>query len=426
MLSDSSSSDSEDDVIAATIAKRRRILIVCALLAADVAQIGPTGPNRLLPPAPFHWMRHLGLLTEKQFKLRYRIDIASFNNLLSMILPSIQIVNKQQAQNSRHGVGEVVPEVRLALCLRYLAGGQVLDLILVYTPISEATVYKMIWLCVDAINDCIKIEYPLSGSAADNTRVAHIEQGFRMVSPQQWLKNCGGALDGIIVPQKNPGKAVKNPKRYYVERKNTYGILCIAVADSERRFISIDMTVDPMSHDSMAFDSSVLATNIKTGRFPSNIFLIADSAFTCSRTVVTPGNDVSFNYFLSSARMAIECAFSILIRRWGIFWRALEMAFDKRTAVTGCCMRLHNYCIDRKIMEVAYDKIGDTCLIQPNDNEHGWVKTPRFDEDGRPLDFLDTASAGERGEAGKKSDKSRRIELEKKVRDLNLQRPRKD
>ena len=34
-------------------------------------------------------------------------------------------------------------------------------------------------------------------------------------------------------------------------------------------------------------------------------------------------------------RMNIECAFGEIIRRWGIFWRALEIKFDRRGRCRG-------------------------------------------------------------------------------------------
>ena len=56
--------------------------------------------------------------------------------------------------------------------------------------------------------------------------------------------------------------------------------------------------------------------------------------------------DDAFDFYQSSARMPIECSFGILVRRWGILWRALEVRFDRRAATVGACMRLHNYCIN--------------------------------------------------------------------------------
>ena len=50
-----------------------------------------------------------------------------------------------------------MPEVRLAMTLRYLAGGQIIDLRLIY-HVSKSECYKSIWRCIDAINDHFKDE----------------------------------------------------------------------------------------------------------------------------------------------------------------------------------------------------------------------------------------------------------------------------
>jgi len=55
----------------------------------------------------------------------------------------------------------------------------------------------------------------------------------------------------------------------------------------------------------------------------------------------------NFNYFLSSVRMNIECAFGILVARWGILWKPLRHSYGKAQSIILCCMILHNLCINR-------------------------------------------------------------------------------
>jgi hypothetical protein len=56
----------------------------------------------------------------------------------------------KQARRCRPG-GEVQSKIRLAVALRYLAGGQIIDLALIY-HISKRECYSSLWLVVDAIN----------------------------------------------------------------------------------------------------------------------------------------------------------------------------------------------------------------------------------------------------------------------------------
>lgn len=50
-------------------------------------------------------------------------------------------------------------------------------------------------------------------------------------------------------------------------------------------------------------------------------------------------SEVGFNYYLSSHRMHIKQAFSIMMARWGIIWRPLRFALCLDVV-------LHSYCLD--------------------------------------------------------------------------------
>ena len=66
--------------------------------------------------------------------------------------------------------------------------------------------------------------------------------------------------------------------------------------------------------------------------------------------MVTPSGDPAlddYDYFQSSNRMPIECAFGIIYQRWGVLWRPLRYRFDRRAPLVGACIRLHNFCIDQ-------------------------------------------------------------------------------
>ena len=65
--------------------------------------------------------------------------------------------------------------------------------------------------------------------------------------------------------------------------------------------------------------------------------------------------------------MALECAFGMLVRRWGILWRSLEMQWEKRTHVVSACMRLHNWCIDHNTgKDVVTESTGEDVSIAWN------------------------------------------------------------
>lgn len=136
----------------------------------------------------------------------------------------------------------VAPEVRLACALRFLAGGQILDLKEIF-HLSSVECYRTVWRAVDAINGTFSNEFPID----DIGKLEVLEAEFRANSKDQWCKGMVGAVDGVHFKSKNPGKATPNSKRYFVARKNESAILCLAVCDARRRFTFFDFSQVPMS-----------------------------------------------------------------------------------------------------------------------------------------------------------------------------------
>ena len=203
------------------------LAVACVMSCSSVSLLalgmrpwrGPQGPNECIPQSDaFVWTKHCARLTPAQFRLMYRMDARSFDALLDKIWPHL-VSDEKQSRCSRKGVGAVPPHAKLAITLRFLAGGLVHDLLLNYYPISKATVYKVIWQTIDAINAEFPVEFPID----DEEKLKEIERGFRAKSPHQFFSGCVGALDGVHFRQKSPGKAVHNPARYYVARKRECG-----------------------------------------------------------------------------------------------------------------------------------------------------------------------------------------------------------
>ena len=150
--------------------------------------------------------------------------------------------------------------------------------------------------------------------------------------------------------------------------------------------------------------------------------------------MITPSGDRAlddFDFHQSSNRMAIECAFGMLVRRWGIFWRPLQVRFDRRASLIGACMRLHNFCIDHRLAEQHLPIYGSMTEIQPEEYlDYGALQarlrqTPKFDRDGCPVDHLDTRVGNEPRYDYRRAPKcARRDELITLVNEAGLVRPK--
>ena len=62
------------------------------------------------------------------------------------------------------------------------------------------------------------------------------------------------------------------------------------------------------------------------------------------------------------------------------------MTFSRRVHDISACMRLHNVCVNRRLQQ-------DTLASKDDGREEvfpgHWLQPPRFDKNGRPVEFLD-------------------------------------
>ena len=182
-------SEEEEAAAAAAAAARQRLLAAFVVLAeAAAARPGPKGKCR--KKGHFKWEEHVQKLTEDEFKARYRLGSDSFYTLLDRLEPHLSPASKFHAlQAARGNSGHPVePAVKLAVCLRFLAGGQVLDLKLIYNLLAKSTVYAYVWEVVDAINKELVIEFPID----DRSKLDILEKEFRARSRNQvWAGQVG-------------------------------------------------------------------------------------------------------------------------------------------------------------------------------------------------------------------------------------------
>lgn len=401
-------------------AHRIRLMALAAAFyeAADGSHLGPTGPKEWATRKD--WRNHLRVEGPRKFRRMYRMEVEQFEELFNLVRPALETQDVVQAERSSGS--EVCAEVRLAITLRYLAGGSYLDVCSNF-GVSNAEFYRSVWRCVDAINDTFPIDFPID----DEEELTRLEEGWARKSRRQTLRGVVGAIDGRCIWQTNPGLAVHNPSRYYCARKDKFALLLMAICDSDRRFRWFDISATPTTHDSLAWIQTKLGQRVKNGDLPARFFFIGDCAFTNTHSMISPGHDDDFNFEHSSMRINIECAFGLLVRRWGILWRSLEMDFNKSGSVVGCCIRLHNFCINKRL-ELNAELRGERnprLEVQPGRRR----KAPYLDRDGVPVQNLRSdlcrcsyCLGGSRTDTSR-SDPRRRAHLERIYREAGLRRP---
>ena len=302
-----------------------------------------------------NWKKHVKMLRrERQFKEMYRMRHTSFNKLLDLLRPSL-IVNDKQARCASKGHSPIIPELILHCTLRYLAGGSVHD-IRVTAGLSRASFYRVVTRCIDAINDCRALDFSFPRTEVELRNAA---AKFEQLSSDEVMKGCVGALDGWLCRIRVPPKGTPNVISYFSGHYQCYGLNVQACCDADCRFTCISIMCPGSAGDSRALFSSVLNELIEN--LPDGFYVLADNAYTLSSRLIVPycGRDKAdkskdvFNFYLSQLRIRIEQAFGLLVTKWRVFKRPLEVSLNRAPQLVLAAARLHNFCIDEREVEAA-------------------------------------------------------------------------
>ena len=82
-------------------------------------------------------------------------------------------------------------------------------------------------------------------------------------------------------------------------------------------------------------------------------YFIGNSAYTLKSFLLTPFGNVlhgtpedDYNFFHSSSRICVECAFGEIDLRWGILWKRPQFTMKNNIRVIDTCMQMNNFIID--------------------------------------------------------------------------------
>jgi DDE superfamily endonuclease len=314
-------------------------------------------PNRKRPRG---WaLLEMNHMSDALFQRMFRMDREGFNSLLRRIRGRMR--NRNELQAIRSSGSWVTKKTRLACTLRWLAGGSYVDICFAFA-VGNSTFYKadgILWPTVDALLTELDMTFPINSRPT----LERLGDEFGAYSHGAF-QNCVGAIDGLVIRTRAPYKTEHRNPIAFRNRKGTYGLLALGIADLNGRFLMFTCNHTGSTHDSLAWGSTYLKHYIDEGRLPSDFFLIGDEAFSCTNQMLSPypGTGLlrfedSFNYHLSKCRQCIERAFGMLVRRWGIFQRKLSCDYERWSKVAMVCAKLHNYCCDRRLPDVPVQPV---------------------------------------------------------------------
>lgn len=173
--------------------------------------------------------------------------------------------------------------------------------------------------------------------------------------------NVIGAIDGKHVRVEKPeysGSKCCNYKKYF-------SMVLMAWVDADYKFVFIDVGSFGSMSDSIIFQESKMGLMLKRNRLnipedqplpgegnviPIPFSVVADEAFGLANNVLRPYAKKKltvlkrvFNYRHTRARRFVECAFGILVNKWRILHRALDVNEEFCDRIIMCCCILHNF-----------------------------------------------------------------------------------
>ncbi len=274
--------------------------------------------------------------------------------------------------------GKIDSEVRLACALRYFAGGSPYDIMAKY-GVSHSEVMNSVWYVVEATNSRIDwyISYP--DSREEQLKIA---DEFRVKSSVDF-GCCAGAIDGIIIWTNRPtlkeaSQVGVDQQKFFCGRKHKFGLNCQAVCDVRGRFLDLSITQGASAADCLAFENSELYKRLQKGLLDDDLVLFGDNAYINSIFMATPypntsgGSKDNYNFYHSQLRIRIECAFGMLVKRWGLLRMAIPfgITIKKTIALVNCLAKLHNFCIDE--VDTAAEGLGED-VVYIQSRESGYV-----------------------------------------------------
>ncbi len=283
----------------------------------------------------------------QDFQRHLRMSAESFAKLVSFVRHALAVNHKMAALRG----GSIPAEICVYSCVRYLAGGSYSD-IRFFTGVSTASLYRIIWKCVDAINACpdLDIRFPRT-----NEEVIEAARGFQTISTQGCIWNCISVVDGYHLQIVTPSKTeVRNVRSFFSGHYQTYGLNIQAACDHHCRFTYLGIAGPGVMGDRDAINQVTLGAMVEN---LSGLYcVIGDCAYTATEHMIPIYRNAeklkrqdNFNFFASQLRIRIEMAFGLMVKKWAILTRPLSLKMRKIKRLMVAIARLHNFCINERL-----------------------------------------------------------------------------
>lgn len=336
------------------------------------------------------WTGFCNRVSASHFCRQFRMSRSAFTNLCTILStaigeetfhPEYSSCSTGNAASLQGRGGLIAGEVKVAISLRILAGGSYLDLMPLF-DVSVSHIYVIFEQFLSWVGTAFN--FPLHKYLHDKNwpALATIAENFSYGS-NGVFSGIIGAIDGLAIRIRSPRLSeVTDPGNYYC-RKGFYALNVQAICDRSKKFTWCYPSNKGSTHDSVAFSNSTLHSLLTASSSQledQGFYLVGDSAYNLTPFLLVPystdevrsdGSGIrdSFNFFLSSSRIFIECAFGELVMRWGILWRTLHFDLCKCQKIVQVCMLLHNHIKEENNKESNIDTFDDSNWRPREDSE---------------------------------------------------------
>lgn len=248
---------------------------------------------------------------------------------------------------------------------------------------GESTVRSITMEVCEALWDILQPEY----------MPVPVEQDWKKYAEEyteKWnFPNCCGAIDGKHVAIQCPS----NAGSVYFNYKGFHSIVLMGLCDANYNFLIVDIGAFGGNSDGGIFSSCEFGKRFLRNEvnFPrpsmlpnSNTvfpyFIVGDAAFPLKNNLMRPYPGINlpaqkenFNTRLSIARRTIENAFGILVSRWRILGKTIDLQPGNVVKIIKACVILHNFVKRHSTTsysaQVVVDQLDSTGILT---SEEGW------------------------------------------------------
>jgi hypothetical protein len=307
---------------------------------------------------------------EYRIKRFFRMSSTSYKKLCQILCDCVgeatfipqSMLDEEKGRQQQGAItssgGKLSGETRVAIFLRLLAGGTYLDLMVIFQVVHDP-IYRSFKMVCKWVMKAFKFPLVPALESEDLEYFKSVSSSFAEGASHGVFKGCIGALDGLAVRIRRPtlSKTIPNPGAYFC-RKGFFALNCQAICDANKKISWISSKHIGSCHDSVAFtDTKLYDLLLRKQEFlyQNRLFIVGDSAYNLESFLLVPFDrpkpqsaEDAYNFYHSSCRIRIECAFGEIVMRFGLLWKTLQFDISVVGDIMSAACLLHNFIIDER------------------------------------------------------------------------------